>query len=423
MRNVFEYYKDADILSHYGIKGQKWGVRRFQNPDGTWTDEGKVRYGGSETKKRQKIVRLEKKWRKQDFRNERIQKKINETTKKNKIRLSYEYEYRKKGMTQKEAEIAAYKKEKTIKILRASAAIGITAIAAYVGYKAFDKNVDRFLKNGVELKRVASTGDLSVHDGFYAVLGRNKVDVAKYSGLFANELKSPNLLNNPFQKSIEVGKTGLKIASQRSGVNALREIVQKDPVYTQQLMRVALKNAKFTFSMMYPPRLNNARVCQKALDSLAKGKIDHNVYKGLVSAMGPLGGAEKHLGMLRTMLFDKLKANGFGGIQDINDKYISGYRAKMPVIIFDAASVNIKAAKELTDQEIVRNSMIGLAHIELSALSPKIIAAGATSVGAKTVADSYRERREDRIVAEYRKEHPNTKLSYTEILRNYYRNK
>ena len=30
-------------LQHYGILGQKWGVRRFQNPDGTYTSEGKRR--------------------------------------------------------------------------------------------------------------------------------------------------------------------------------------------------------------------------------------------------------------------------------------------------------------------------------------------------------------------------------------------
>ena len=27
-------------LIHYGIEGQKWGVRRFQNEDGTYTSEG-----------------------------------------------------------------------------------------------------------------------------------------------------------------------------------------------------------------------------------------------------------------------------------------------------------------------------------------------------------------------------------------------
>lgn len=35
---------DNSYLSHYGIQGQKWGVRRFQNEDGTYTEEGKNRY-------------------------------------------------------------------------------------------------------------------------------------------------------------------------------------------------------------------------------------------------------------------------------------------------------------------------------------------------------------------------------------------
>lgn len=34
-----------DSLEHHGIKGQKWGVRRYQNPDGTLTSDGKKRYG------------------------------------------------------------------------------------------------------------------------------------------------------------------------------------------------------------------------------------------------------------------------------------------------------------------------------------------------------------------------------------------
>lgn len=32
-----------DELLHYGIKGQKWGIRRYQNPDGTLTSEGRKR--------------------------------------------------------------------------------------------------------------------------------------------------------------------------------------------------------------------------------------------------------------------------------------------------------------------------------------------------------------------------------------------
>ena len=42
-----------DYLAHFGIKGMRWGVRRFQNQDGTLTAEGKERYdtGNSENKK------------------------------------------------------------------------------------------------------------------------------------------------------------------------------------------------------------------------------------------------------------------------------------------------------------------------------------------------------------------------------------
>lgn len=33
-----------DELYHHGIKGQKWGIRRFQNEDGSLTEAGKARY-------------------------------------------------------------------------------------------------------------------------------------------------------------------------------------------------------------------------------------------------------------------------------------------------------------------------------------------------------------------------------------------
>lgn len=36
--------KHSDILEHHGIKGQRWGIRRFQNKDGTLTSAGKKRY-------------------------------------------------------------------------------------------------------------------------------------------------------------------------------------------------------------------------------------------------------------------------------------------------------------------------------------------------------------------------------------------
>ena len=36
---------DKTYLAHHGIKGQKWGIRRYQNADGSLTELGKKRYG------------------------------------------------------------------------------------------------------------------------------------------------------------------------------------------------------------------------------------------------------------------------------------------------------------------------------------------------------------------------------------------
>lgn len=34
-------------LYHSGVKGMKWGIRRYQNADGTLTEEGRARYGAN----------------------------------------------------------------------------------------------------------------------------------------------------------------------------------------------------------------------------------------------------------------------------------------------------------------------------------------------------------------------------------------
>lgn len=47
---------NADELKHYGIKGMKWGVRRFQNKDGSLTADGRKRYSSEDLKSMQKQV-------------------------------------------------------------------------------------------------------------------------------------------------------------------------------------------------------------------------------------------------------------------------------------------------------------------------------------------------------------------------------
>ncbi len=63
---------DPEYLEHHGIKGQKWGVRRYQNEDGSLTSAGKKRASSrvskmsdAELQSRTNRLRLENQYRDQ----------------------------------------------------------------------------------------------------------------------------------------------------------------------------------------------------------------------------------------------------------------------------------------------------------------------------------------------------------------------
>lgn len=51
MRDYIITRDSSDHLQHFGIKGQKWGIRRFENADGTLTEEGRARYRSNSSQK------------------------------------------------------------------------------------------------------------------------------------------------------------------------------------------------------------------------------------------------------------------------------------------------------------------------------------------------------------------------------------
>lgn len=68
--------ENKDVIYHYGIKGMKWGIRRFQNKNGTSTAAGKKRYKtDAENKKRsteQNAIKQERIRQKKYLRNKRL---------------------------------------------------------------------------------------------------------------------------------------------------------------------------------------------------------------------------------------------------------------------------------------------------------------------------------------------------------------
>ena len=73
---------ENSMLLHYGIKGMKWGVRRYQNKDGTLTAAGEKRYDRDKrenaAKKKENRIDLSnpdpKRWAKEDL--ERTKKSL-----------------------------------------------------------------------------------------------------------------------------------------------------------------------------------------------------------------------------------------------------------------------------------------------------------------------------------------------------------
>ena len=53
------YRSDEDYLQHHGVKGQKWGIRRYQNEDGSLTAEGRDKYSQQGWEARQMYKRGE----------------------------------------------------------------------------------------------------------------------------------------------------------------------------------------------------------------------------------------------------------------------------------------------------------------------------------------------------------------------------
>ena len=142
MSNIFE--TESASLQHHGILGQKWGVRRFENKNGTLTPAGRKRYGTDENGDYKKVggpgkVKLPN--------SKSLNRLADETQKDADISRKSGYEAEANSLQKKADDLRSKAKEKEIeeanrrkKIIIAGAAIAGTALAAYGGYKMYQIN-------------------------------------------------------------------------------------------------------------------------------------------------------------------------------------------------------------------------------------------------------------------------------------------
>lgn len=421
-----EYY--PSYLIHFGIKGQKWGNRRYQNEDGTLTTEGKRRY--LDDLKGLKNIRNKSR---EEFRqhasketyskymyNKREYEDLKDTfkmqnTKKDKRQLKFEEEYIKKGMRKEDAEIQAYKRRKTEKILLIAAGIAAAAIAGVAAYKIYENNADRIIKKGTKLQHIVDEDFRGVEDAF---VSRKYVDKIKYKGKFGHFLQDKAMFRGtkPNIKDVTIeAKENVKIASRKNARKVLENVYRENPKAIKDFANNHFNENNFRET------LETRKLYRKANIDLSKGKITSNVYDAFNANFVGRNKAED----ASKLFVSKMNKKGYGAVVDINDKKLSGYNAKDPLILIDRNNkFFVKNIRDVNSDEVRENihKLYSLENKQYKA--KKIIKLGSIGLAALAAAkgsNTIKVRSNNELVAKYQKEHPRTKMTYNEILRDVYK--
>ena len=397
-----------DELYHFGVKGMKWGVRRYQNEDGSLTSLGKKRDKMLSDRKTAKkhsttsnMVKAE--YSRREFEDAKTRLKLENQKKKSKRQQDLEKKYIDRGFAKDEAEIKAYNRAKTETILKVAGGIALASAAAYVAYKHYDKVTDRVFEKGSEIGRLTNDGSEPTNRAFYGFV--NKHDKDRYEGLYGKTLGA----NGPVYRKAMRAAGDINVASPESARKVLKNMFDTD----KQSFDVFKKNIDAMASAV-PPTTKQGKLWRKAKQELDSGKIGDNTYKAFNTTL-VLHTKEQQ--PINDKFYSAMKKAGYGAIRDVNDKENSGYFARNPLIVFDTDKIDVEGFTKLGSDHI--DSMFAkeqgkiAAHTLANEYGP-IGAAFATSIGAMKLV---KRSNETKFVENYRKRHPESTLSNNEILK------
>ena len=397
-----------DELYHFGVKGMKWGVRRYQNEDGSLTSLGKKRdkmLSDRKTANKHSTTSnmVKAQYSRREFEDAKTRLKLENQKKKSKRQQDLEKKYIDQGFSKDEAEIKAYNRAKTETILKVAGGIALTSAAAYVAYKHYDKVTDRVFEKGSEIGRLTNNGSEPTNRAFYGFV--NKHDKDRYEGLYGKTLGA----NGPVYRKAMRAAGDINVASPESARKVLKNMFDTD----KQSFDVFKKNIDAMASAV-PPTTKQGKLWRKAKQELDSGRIGDNTYKAFNTT---LVFHTKEQQPINDKFYSAMKKAGYGAIRDVNDKENSGYFAKNPLIVFDTDKINVEGFTKLGNDHI--DSMFAkeqgkiAAHALANEYGP-IGAAFATSIGAMKLV---KRSNETKFVENYRKQHPESTLSNNEILK------
>lgn len=413
-----------DELVHSGVKGMKWGKHKKQEVSINIQNAKKdvernkiimkkerhkmnieTAYGtfGASKKTIDKVfsAKREYKYSQQDLSKVKILERFKNTEKSN-AQLSMEKKYKKQGMSNDEATVAAYQNIKTKKILLAVGATVVTAAVAYTAYKMHDEKIDKIIKTGKTLQNISNENTKGIRDAFYS--SGNNLDNAKYKGLYGKELSKKG---STFKKDIKV-LSDIKQASPENAKNVLSKLASTDKNFANELKE---------YMQVDNSRLGDAYVKKTIMaeKSLAKGIIDKNVYEVFNAS---LVDHSPSMQKLTDRYFNELTSKGYNAIKDVNDSKYSGYKSLNPIIAFGTSGkVDVVNIAELAAKDIKKSEGIAVAHL----FGTEVVKQGAVMataiLGALSTQKVMNGKTQNTMIKKYKTSNPDTKMTNTEIIR------